>query len=111
MAVALSFAFSAVSFAADKAAEAPKADAAPVKAKAKVKQVTGVLVSVDTAARTVTVKGRNAEVVISADEKMLADLKAGEKVMVKYTEQDGKNVAKKITKAAAKTEKKEAAKK
>ncbi|NTU43765.1 MAG: hypothetical protein HGA78_12110, partial [Nitrospirales bacterium] len=58
--------------------------------------------------------GRKAEVVISADEKMLADVKAGEKVTVKYSEQDGKNVAKKITKAAAKapakTEKKDAAK-
>jgi Cu/Ag efflux protein CusF len=132
--VALLFAFavSAVSFAAEKPAEAPKPAPAPEKkaepakpapapekkaeakpaekkAPAKVKQITGEVTAVDAAAKSVTVKGKKAEVVISADEKMLADVKVGDKVVAKYAEQDGKNVAKSIKKAAAKAEKKPAA--
>jgi microtubule-associated protein 1 len=40
---------------------------------------------------------------------MLADVKQGDKVTVKYTVKDGKNAAKSVKKHAAKAEKKEAA--
>ncbi len=107
MATVMAFAFATVSFAAEKPAEAPKAEATKA-AKTKVRHVTGEVVSVDAAAKTLTVKGRKGDVVISADDKMLAEVQTGERVTVKYSEKDGKNVAKKIKKAAAKTEKKAA---
>jgi len=115
-----------LSFGADekKAAPAPapeKKEAAPAKAEkkasAKVKQVTGEVVAVDAAAKTLTIKGKKGEVALSVDEKAaakLADVKVGDKATVKYKEMDGKNVASSITakKAAAKkAEKKAAAKK
>ncbi len=100
------FAMSAVAFATEKSAEAPKAAPAPKAEKkaepAKVKQVTGEVTAVDAAANSITVKGKKAEIVISADEKMLKDMKVGDKVTAKYAEKDGKNVAKSIKKAAAK---------
>lgn len=81
-------------------AEEKKAEPAKTEQKAKVKQITGEVAAVDAVAKTITVKGKKAEVVISADEKMLADVKVGDKVVVKYTEQDGKNIAKSIKKTA-----------
>jgi len=107
--------FAGLSFAADKAvekkAEPVKAEKkAPVvaekKAPAKVKQVTGEVAAVDAKTKTITVKGKKGDVVIAADDKMMADIKAGDKVVVKYTEADGKNTAKSVKKAAAKAEKK-----
>jgi Cu/Ag efflux protein CusF len=100
VAILFVFAMSAVAFAAEKPAEPMKAEkkAEP----AKVKQVTGEVTAVDAAANSVTVKGKKAEMTISADEKMLKDIKVGDKVTVKYTEKDGKNVAKSVKKAAAK---------
>lgn len=75
--------------------------------KATVKQITGDVTAVDTTAKTVTVKGKKAEVVVATDEKTvinidtdkksLADVKVGDKVTIKYTEVNGKNVAKSIT--------------
>jgi hypothetical protein len=106
--------FAGLSFAADKAvekkAEPVKAEKkAPAmeekKAPAKVKQVTGDVSAVDAKAKTITVKGKKGDVVIAADDKMMADIKAGDKVVVKYTEADGKNTAKSVKKAAAKAEK------
>ena len=97
------FAITSVSFATDKtAAPAPMEKKAP----AKVKQVTGDVTAVDAKAKTITVKGKKGDVVIAVDDKMLADVKAGDKVTAKYTEADGKNTAKSVKKAAAKTEKK-----
>jgi hypothetical protein len=70
------------------------------------------------------VKSKKAEATVSVDDKTkftpkgktIADVKAGEKVMVKYTEAEGKNTAKSIkiegakkAKKMAETEKKEAA--
>jgi len=122
--VAILFAFSmtAVSFAAEKPAAAPapaekkaaapaeKKEAAPAKAEkkapAKKHQVTGEVAAVDAAANSITVKGKKGDVVISADAKMLADVKVGDKVVAKYEEKDGKNVAKSVKKAAKKAEKK-----
>lgn len=114
--------FAGLSFAADKAVEkkaepvkaekkAPameekKAEPAKAVKKAAVKTVTGDVAAVDAKAKTITVKGKKGDVVIAADDKMMADIKAGDKVVVKYTEADGKNTAKSVKKAAAKAEKK-----
>jgi adenylate kinase len=106
---------------AEKKAAAPaetKKEAAPAKAEkkapAKVKQVTGEVVAVDAKAKTLTVKGKKADVSFSVEDKAaakLADVKIGDKATVKYKEMDGKNVASSVTakKAAKKAEKKEAA--
>jgi len=114
-----------LSFAAEKKETAPSATekAAPAKAEkkapAKVKQVTGEVAAVDAKANTLTVKGKKGDVMVNADDKTsvkvgkekksLADVKAGDKVTVKYAEMDGKNVAKSImvSAAPAKKEKKE----
>lgn len=73
---------------------------------AKVKQITGEVKAVDTKANTLTVKGKKAEVTVTCNEKTkimmgkekktLADVKVGDKVVVKYTESEGKNIAKSI---------------
>ncbi len=86
------------------------------KEKVKVKQITGDVAAVDAAAKSLTVKGKKAEVVISTDEKTvvkaakekksLSDVKVGDKVTVKYSEVDGKNIAKSIEIKPSKTEKK-----
>jgi ribosomal protein S1 len=75
-------------------------------AAAKVHSVTGEVTAVDAAAKTVTLKAKKGEVVISVvektsikegkEKKSLADVKAGDKVTVKYTETDGKMTAKSI---------------
>lgn len=87
-----------------------------------VKSVSGKVIAVDAQAQTVTVKSKQAEVIVSLnnttaimankEKKTLADIKAGDMLRVRYAEVDGKNVAArvKIMKVAAsvKTEKKEA---
>jgi Cu/Ag efflux protein CusF len=76
--------------------------------KPKVKQVTGDVKSVDMNAKTLTVvkmmKGKTEETVVTVDDKTkirmgkekktLADVKVGDKVIAKYIEVDGKNLAK-----------------
>ena len=103
--VALLFVFSITSL--SFAVEGQKA--MPVE-KPKVKQVTGDVKTVDVKAKTITVtkmmKDKAQETVVTVDDKTkimmdkekkaLADVKAGDKVTVKYTEVDGKNVAKSI---------------
>lgn len=117
VAVLFVFAVGSVSFAADKAAPAAEKKAAPAKAEkkvaAKVVQVTGEVAAVDAAGKTITVKGKKGDVVITVDDKTLAEVKAGDKVTVKYATADGKNTAKSVKKAAAakKAEKKAKAKK
>lgn len=110
VAVLFVFAVGSVSFAADKAAPAAEKKAEPAKAEkkvaAKIVQVTGEVAAVDAAAKTITVKGKKGDVVITVDDKTLADIKAGDKVTVKYATADGKNTAKKVTKAEKKAEKK-----
>ena len=105
------FAITSLSFAAEatKAAPAPapaEKKAAPAveekKAPAKVKQVTGEVTAMDAKAKTITVKGKKGDVVIAVDDKMMAAVKSGDKVVVKYTEADGKNTAKSVKKAEAK---------
>jgi ribosomal protein S1 len=114
VAVLFVFALTSISFAAEKkAAPAPveKKEAAPVKAEEKkapekVMSVTGDVVAVDAKAMTLTVKGKKGDVALSTNDKTtvkmgkekkaLADVKVGDKVKVKYTEVDGKNIAKSI---------------
>lgn len=81
-----------------------------------VKQITGDVVTIDVAVKTLTVKGKKAEVVITADDKTtvkmnkekktLSDIKVGDKVTLKYAEIEGKKIARSIVIKTAKTEKK-----
>jgi len=114
------FAVASVSLAADEKKAAPaKKEAAPApaekkaekKAVAKVMQVTGEVAAVDAAAKTITVKGKKGDVVISVDDKTLADVKAGDKVTAKYTTADCKNTAKSVIKKTAAAKKAAPAKK
>jgi Cu/Ag efflux protein CusF len=89
----------------------------------KTHSVTGEVTAVDAAAKTVTLKAKKGEVVISVvektsikegkEKKSLADVKAGDKVTVRYTEADGKMTAKSIAikGAVVKHEKKKTEKK
>jgi len=102
-AVLFVFAITSLSF----AVEEKKAEPAE---KPKIKRVTGDVTAVDTKAGIVTVskmvKGKAELTVVTVDaktkiemekeKKVLADVKVGDKVTVKYTEVDGKNVAKSI---------------
>ncbi|MBI1811691.1 MAG: hypothetical protein HY035_09865 [Nitrospirae bacterium] len=109
VAVLFVFAVASVSIAAEekKAAPAPaekKAEPAKKeekKAAVKVMSVSGEVAAVDAAAKTITVKGKKGDVVITVDAKTLADVKAGDKVKATYTSADGKNTAKTVKKAAA----------
>ncbi len=103
------------------AAEEKEAAPAPEKkemhhAKKHVKHVYGEVTAVDTAANTITVKGKKGEVTLTVDEKTkfhkgktIADVKVGDKVAAGYKEMDGKMVASsvKIKTAKMKKEKKE----
>lgn len=123
--------FAGLSFAVDKPAVEKKAEPvkaekkAPVVAEkkaepamaekkaapAKVKQVTGDVAAVDAKANTITVKGKKGDTVVTCDDKTkimmgkdkkaLADVKVGDKVMVKYSEADGKMTAKIVAIKAA----------
>ena len=107
LSLVLMFAFTAVTFAAEKAKKAAK------------KQVTGEVTAVDAKANTLTVKGKSGDVTVSTDDKTkitagkdkktLADVKVGDKVEVKYTEADGKNTASHVSIKAAPAKKAEKA--
>ncbi len=81
-----------------------------------VKIVTGDVVTVDMTVKILTIKGRKAEVVISADDKTtvkidkekktLSDVKVGDMATVKYAVIEGKNIARSIDIKPLKTEKK-----
>jgi ribosomal protein S1 len=117
VAVIFVFAMASLSFAAEekKAAPAPapmekKAEPAKSAEKPKVKQVTGDVKAVDMKAMTITVtkmmKGKAEDTVVTVSDKTkimmgeakkaLADVKAGDKVTAKYTEAEGKNMAKSV---------------
>lgn len=84
-----------------------------------VKHVMGEVTAVDSNAKSLTVKSKKVDVVISVDDKTkimagkdkktLADVKAGDRVAVRYTEADGKNTAKSISIHAAPAKMKEKA--
>jgi len=105
----------AVKAATDKPADKPAAATEKKAVKPKTHQFTGEVTAIDTAAKTLNVKGKKDEKTFDlANAKMKKEPKAGDKVLVKYTEADGKNAASSvtITMAAKKTtEKKEAVKK
>ena len=95
-------------FAQTTAAPAPEKKAAP---KAKIQKFAGEVTAMDAAAKTLTVKGKKGDMTFDVtDVKMKAEPKAGDKVMVTYTEKDGKMVAKSVAavKAPKKAAKKEA---
>ncbi len=119
--VAVLFALSldSFSFAAVKAAEqkAPvpakaetKAQPSEMKAAEKAMQVTGDVKSIDVKAKTITIAkkkgdktvetvvtlGEKTKIMSGKDEKKLTDVKAGDKIRVKYTEADGKKIAKMV---------------
>jgi hypothetical protein len=114
------FALTAATFAAEKKEAAPaekkemSTEKKAEKKKVAHKQITGEVTAVDAKANTVTVKSKKAEVTVTVDEKTkfmpkgktIADVTAGEKVMVKYTEAEGANTAKSIKIEAKKAEKK-----
>ena len=115
VAVIFVFAMASFSFATEKAAPAPapmekKAEPAKAAEKPKVKQVTGDVKAVDMKAMTITVtkmmKGKAEDTVVTVSDKTkimmgeakkaLADVKSGDKVTAKYTESEGKNMAKSV---------------
>jgi len=81
-----------------------------------IRLVSGDVVTIDTTIKTLTVKGRKAEVVIVADDKTvvkmdrekktLSDVKIGDKVTVKYAVIEGNNIARTIDIKPVKAEKK-----
>jgi hypothetical protein len=94
----------------EKAAPATTATPAPAPEKKATKEKAlkfkGKVAAFDAAAKTLTVKGKKAEKVFDVtDVKMGKDPKAGDKVVVKYTEKDGKLTAKSV-KPAKKDKKK-----
>jgi len=67
------------------------------------KEISGEVTAVDTAANTLTIKGKDGEVVLTttdgtrfAEGKTLADVKVGDKLYAKYSEKDGKMMAWKV---------------
>lgn len=132
MSLVMLFAFTAVSFAAEQeAAPAPAAKTEKMEKthharKAGLHKISGEVAAVDATAGTITVKHKKGDVTISVDaktkvkagkeKKSIEDVKAGEKVTVKYKEEDGKKVATavyiktaKAAKKVKKAEKKQAA--
>jgi len=98
--------------AAGPAAEKAVKAAEKKEAKPKVHQFSGEVTAIDTAAKTLSVKGKKDEKVFDiADAKMKAEPKTGDKVLVKYTEKDGKNVASSVTVAKKAAVKKDVVKK
>jgi len=103
--------------AAEKAAK-PAAEKAAVKAAEKKEatpkthQFTGEVTAIDTAAKTLNVKkGKDEKTFDMANATMKAEPKAGDKVLVKYTEKDGKNVASSVAVVKKAAVKKDAVKK
>lgn len=91
--------------AASEKAPAPekKADKPEKKAAPKAKTFKGEFVSMDETAKTIVAKDAKGEMTFDiAGVKKIAEFKAGDKVMVAYTEKDGKMVAKAVAKKAAK---------
>lgn len=99
---------------------AAETKSAPAMKKGKMTSVKGEITEVDPAGNNVKVKEKDKEVTINVTDKTmitagktkrsLADLKAGDKVVAKFTEEDGKMVARSIRVASAgKAEKKGAA--
>ncbi|HMK60934.1 MAG TPA: hypothetical protein VK452_07290 [Dissulfurispiraceae bacterium] len=112
--VAFVFIFSlSTALAVDKAAETKSTPAKAVKKSASKKhQLTGEVKAVDAKAATLTIKGKK-DMTFIADENMLKDIKIGDKIIVTYTESEGKATATgiKMAKAPKKVEAKKDEKK
>ncbi len=86
----------------EKATKAVTEKAAPVQEKktpsrVKVQKYAGEVTAVDMAAKTLTVKGKKGDMTFDiTDAKMKSEPKQGDKLYIKYTELDGKMVAKSI---------------
>jgi len=95
------FTVATVSFATEEKAAPEKAveKSAPVR----VMMVRGDVTALDAKAKTITVTSRKGEVVIVVDDTMMTGINAGDKVAVKYTQVDGKNVAKSLKKFQARS--------
>ncbi|MEW6214786.1 MAG: hypothetical protein AB1478_06210 [Nitrospirota bacterium] len=125
LSVILAFTFSSTSLAVEKKVEKEeelKVSVPPELSKlptaAKVQQITGSVKAVDISAQSILVtkkiRDKAVEAVIAVDkttkierekeQKTLSDIKVGDKVVVRYTKVDGKNVAKNITIETAKPE-------
>jgi Cu/Ag efflux protein CusF len=110
---ALLFACSLVSaaFAADTPTET-RAPAAPAKAEKKAAKEKihtfekGEVKAVDAAARTLTARNRKQEKTFVADAAMLAGIKVGDTVSVKFIEKDGKTIARSVKKIEKKADRK-----
>lgn len=77
-------------------------------AAAKDHQFTGVVTALDTAAGTLSVKNKkDIAKDFTCDKAVLGDVKVNDKVVVKFVEKDGKNVAQKVTLAGEAQPKKE----
>ena len=102
LAVLISVAFVTTVFAQEKKAE-PKKDA-PAAAEAKkeapkAEEFKGDFVSADAKAKTLVAKDEKGEVTFNVNK--IAKFAAGDKIVVKYTEKDGKKVASSVKKAPA----------
>ena len=106
----ISAAFVTTVFAQASAKPAPATEKAP--AAAAIHKISGEVVGVDAAAKMLGVKGPKGEVKFDVAAakwvgyKAMDEVKAGDKVAVKYVEKDGKMVAIQITKVVFKTAKK-----
>ena len=75
--------------------------------KSKAMMFAGEVTNMDTAAKTMAVKGKKGDMTFDVSgAKMKDEAKAGDKVTVKYTEKDGKKMASSVTMGGAKTTKK-----
>jgi hypothetical protein len=102
LAIIISVAFVTTVFAQAKSTPAQTSEKVPEK-KIVSKTFKGELVNVDVATKTITAKDAKGEMTFDvAGIKKMVELKAGEKIMVMYTEKDGKMVAKTVVKQAAK---------
>ena len=90
-------------------AQAPAEKAAPEKMKHKGGHFWGEITTVDMAAKMMTVKGKKGEMTFDVSgAKMEGEMKAGDKVAVRYMEKEGKMMASSVKMARGKrTEKKE----
>lgn len=103
--VSVAFAQQPAAKSAEPAKPAESAKPAEKPAKEKVRSITGELIAVDTVGKSITVKSKKQELTIGVTDAQLKDIKAGDRVVVKYTEKDGKLTAKSVKKAEKKAEK------
>ncbi len=96
--VAAIFLFSGAAFAADQSkAKAASAKTTSMTASGKVVDISDTMLKLERSA-----KGKAETMEFGLDKPASADIKAGDKVTVHYVKKDGKNVATKVSKAAAK---------